>query len=143
MAGGAPGIPIRVLVVDDMPAMRLILRNMLDEMGFERVDAADDGELAWRMLREAAVDAAPGQAAQRPYGLVIADWNMISVSGVELLRSVRSFAPTRSLPFLIVTAEGDRAHLSEALHAGADGYLVKPFTPEDFRSKVNGALKRS
>lgn len=127
---------IRVLVVDDMPAMRMILRNMLTAMGFTRIEEAEDGDVAWQMLRTAA-------GIESAFGLVVADWNMTAMSGVELLRAVRGYPGTRSLPFLLVTAEGDREHLDEAFRAETTDYIVKPFTAEQLRAKIERALRDS
>ncbi len=130
---GSAGSSLKVLVVDDMPAMRSILRNMLEEIGFGRVVEAEDGEHAWFLIRQAA-----GEEGE--IGLVIADWNMPGMSGVDLLRAVRSFQQTRDLPFFMVTGEGDRGHVSEAIRAGATDYVVKPFSAHQLGEKISIAF---
>jgi two-component system chemotaxis response regulator CheY len=129
------GANLRILVVDDMPAVRSILRGMLEELGFERIVEAEDGEMAWQLVREAAT------SGGQEFGLVIADWNMPGMSGADLLRAIRSFAPTRALPFFMVTAEGNRAHLAEAFHAGVTDYVVKPFSGRQLGDKIEKALR--
>jgi two-component system chemotaxis response regulator CheY len=125
----------RVLIVDDMPAMRSIVRNMLEEAGFKNIDEAEDGEMAWHLLRQSVND------SERPFSLVIADWNMPgSMSGVDLLRAIRALPHTRNLPFFMVTGQRDEKHLSEAMRAGVTGYVVKPFTAEQLREKLEHSL---
>ena len=126
---------VRILVVDDMPAVRLILRNMLEQAGLTNVAEAEDGETAWQIVRDSV-----GLEGQE-IALVISDWNMPGMSGMELLRAVRSGARTRELPFLMLTAQGDRAHLDEALHGGVAEYVVKPLGPGVLAEKVTKLLK--
>ena len=114
-----------------MPAMRSIVRNMLEEMGFSRISEAESGDIAWDLIRGASAN--PVEA----FGLVIADWNMPGISGVDLLRAVRSFAHTRTLPFVMVTAEGDHKHLAEASRAGVTEYVVKPFNGAQLGDKIS------
>ncbi len=121
---------LRILLADDMPAVRSILRNMLEEQGFKWIMDAEDGELAWRVIQQAAA------TEQGGFGLVIADWQMPGMSGVDLLRAVRSAPQTRELPFFIVTAKGDEAHIREAQQAGVTDYLVKPFTGDQLAEKI-------
>ena len=125
---------LRFLIVDDMPAMRSIVRNMLEELGFARIEDAEDGETAWQLIRQSVAD--PEQA----FGFVISDWNMPGMSGVDLLRAVRAFPHTRELPFLMVTAEGDQSHVNEALRAGVTDYVVKPFNSTQLREKIDQAM---
>lgn len=118
------------MLVDDMPAMRSIVRGMLEEIGFARVFEVEDGDIAWKALQQSAGNPA------RAFGLIIADWNMPGMSGVDLLRAIRSFALTRDLPFFMITAQGDDAHIHEALRAGVTDYLVKPFTGPHLVEKI-------
>lgn len=121
---------LRILIVDDMPAVRLILRNMLEEAGHGNVIEAEDGDVAWELIRSTI------EGSEPPIDLVIADWNMPRMSGVDLLRAVRSSPHTRDVHFLIVTAQGDPAHVSEALDAGATDYVVKPFDSPTLGRKI-------
>ena len=121
---------LRILIVDDMPAMRVILKDMLQQLGFKRIAEAEDGELAWQLIQQAA------SHPQKAFGLVISDWNMPGLSGVELLRSVRSTTATRELPFFMVTGVGDQTHLAEAVNAGVTDYVVKPFNLQQLGEKI-------
>ncbi len=122
---------IRILVVDDMPSMRKILCNSLAEAGFTAVAAVEDGELAWNLIQEKALE--PEQA----FELIIADWSMPEFSGIELLRAVRNFGPTQTIPFLMVTAKVDHKNVAEALSIGVSDYIVKPFSGAQVIEKIN------
>lgn len=128
---------IRTMIVDDMPAMRTILRDMLEQLGFKEILEAEDGDAAWQQIK---ADAA---ASDRAFGLVISDWNMPGMSGVELLRLMRSFDATSELPFLMITGEGDRDHISEAVNAGATDFVIKPFNVEQLSEKIDGLFNQS
>ncbi len=123
-------VSIRVLIVDDMPAMRAILRDMLEQIGFRDIVDAEDGDSAWQLVKQETA------AGSNSFGLVISDWNMPGMSGVDLLRSMRSFGTTRELPFLMITGEGDHDHLAEAMNAGATDFVVKPFNVEQLAEKI-------
>ncbi|OFZ81552.1 MAG: hypothetical protein A2583_04860 [Bdellovibrionales bacterium RIFOXYD1_FULL_53_11] len=125
---------LRILIVDDMPAMRGILSQMARDAGFSRIVEAEDGESAWMQVKCCACE--PADA----FGLVVSDWNMPGMNGIELLRTVRAYTPTRDLPFFMVTGEGDHAHLSDAVEAGVTDYIVKPFTGTQLRDKIAKAL---
>lgn len=113
-----------ILVVDDYKTMLRIIRNLLKQLGFENVDEATDGSLALARLRE------------KDYGLVISDWNMEPMSGLELLRLVRADPALAALPFIMVTAETREAKIAEAQEAGVSGYIVKPFGAEALSSRI-------
>ncbi len=125
----------RILIVDDMPAVRMILRNMLETAGYSDLVEAEDGEQAWDLLKNS-VDAG-GVPTVR---LIVSDWNMPGMTGIELLRAVRSDPSLRHLPFLIITAEGDGSHLDEASAAGVTDYVVKPFGADHLAEQVARAL---
>lgn len=132
------GHSLKILVVDDIPAMRKIYCGMLEEAGFQRIEEAEDADSAWQMIQNATSQ--PREA----FELIIADWNMPGASGVELLRAIRSAPMTHHLPFLIVTARGSQSHILEAMQAGANGYIVKPFSSDDLFEKISAlfAIKR-
>ena len=116
---------LKVLVVDDFPTMRRIVRNLLKQLGFEHIDEAEDGAQALIRLRGG------------NFGLVISDWNMPNMEGIELLRNVRKEPePLRDIPFLMVTAEAEKEKVIEAIKAGVDNYVVKPFTAEILKEKL-------
>ncbi len=126
---------LKVLVVDDMPAVRMVLRNMLAGLGVSAVAESEDGDLAWLALQDAL-------AERVPFDLVVCDWNMPRMSGADLLRAVRASSEFRKVAFLMVTAQGDLEHLSEAQQAQVDGYVVKPFTAEQLEGAIRQALGR-
>ncbi len=119
----------RVLVVDDYNTMRRIVRNLLAQIGFNQVEEAEDGTSALRKMRESFVD------------LVISDWNMMPMSGLEFLKKVRADAALRATPFLMVTAESRPENVAAARAAGANGYIVKPFKADTLQQKIDAVLK--
>jgi two-component system chemotaxis response regulator CheY len=125
---------LRILLVDDMPAVRSLVRAMLADVGLTRIEEAEDGETAWLMVQRSATH------AKGPFQLVIADWNMPGMSGADLLRAVRGSNLTQEIAFFIITAQGDEAHLREALQAGVTDYVVKPFTGEQLIEKIRASF---
>jgi two-component system chemotaxis response regulator CheY len=117
-----------VLVVDDYATMRRIITNLLNEIGFKDVEEAADGASALAKLRE------------RAYGLVISDWNMTPMTGLDLLREVRADPALKPLPFIMVTAEGKAEKVVAAKEAGVSNYLIKPFTATTLRRKIESVL---
>ena len=115
---------LKFLVVDDFSTMRRILRNLLKELGFANVDEAEDGVVAMQKLRSGGVD------------FVICDWNMPNMTGIELLRTMRSDPALKHLPVLMITAEAKKENIIEAAQAGANGYIVKPFTAATLDEKL-------
>jgi two-component system chemotaxis response regulator CheY len=116
---------IKVLVVDDFPTMRRIVKNLLKQIGFENIDEAEDGMQALNKLKSG------------NYGLVVSDWNMPNMEGIDLLRNIRQEAePLKNIPFLMVTAEAEKEKVIEAIKAGVDNYIVKPFTAEVLKEKL-------
>ncbi|MCP9456417.1 MAG: chemotaxis response regulator CheY [Nitrospira sp.] len=122
---------IRVLVVDDMATMRRIVKNVLKQLGFNRVDEAENGAEALQKLR------------QESYGLVVSDWNMPVMTGIDMLRAIRADEKLKSIPVLMVTAEAQQSNLIEAIQAGVSNYIVKPFTAETMQDKLNKIFKSS
>ncbi|MCJ2097448.1 response regulator [Methylobacterium sp. E-046] len=113
-----------ILVVDDYQTMVRIIRNLLKQLGFGEIDDASDGTAALARLKD------------RKYGLVISDWNMQPMTGYELLQHVRADATLRSIPFLMVTAESKIENVLAAKKAGANNYIVKPFTSLTLKAKI-------
>ncbi|MCK5312758.1 MAG: response regulator [Desulfobacteraceae bacterium] len=120
---------IKVLVVDDFATMRRILKNILKQLGFKNLVEADDGTTAWDILEEQKID------------LVLADWNMPKMTGLELLKKVRASENYAKVPFLMVTAEAQKQNVIEAVQAGVSNYVVKPFTAEAISDKLEKILK--
>ncbi|MEY2341137.1 chemotaxis response regulator CheY [Acidithiobacillus sp. IBUN Pt1247-S3] len=121
---------ISILIVDDFSTMRRIVRNLLREIGFNNFDEAEDGVQALQKLRG------------RPFDFVVSDWNMPNMQGIDLLRAIRADAQLRHIPVLMVTAEAKRENILEAAQAGVNGYIVKPFTAETLREKLDAIFKR-
>lgn len=119
---------MQILIVDDYKTMLRIVRNLLKQLGFENVDEATDGTAALQMLRE------------REYGLVISDWNMEPMTGLQLLREVRSDESMKAMPFIMVTAESKSENVVAAKQAGVSNYIVKPFNAETLKSKISSVI---
>ena len=117
-----------VLVVDDYNTMRRILRNLLSQIGFSNVEEAEDGSAALRKLRE------------RSFGLVISDWNMAPMSGLEFLKEVRSDGALKDMPFIMITAESKTENVVAAKAAGVSNYIVKPFNADTLKKKIEAVL---
>ncbi len=122
----------RVLVVDDMSTMRKIVAKVCRECGFTSIAEAADGKQAWEAV----------QQAQPPFGLIISDWNMPNCSGLEFLKLVRADEKHKKTPFLLVTAEAEQTQVIEAVKAGVDQYVVKPFTVNDLKAKLEIVYKK-
>jgi two-component system chemotaxis response regulator CheY len=120
--------PIKYLVVDDFSTMRRIVKNLLQELGYQNIQEADDGKTAWPMLQAGNFD------------FVITDWNMPLMPGLDLLKAIRADEKLKSLPVLMVTAEAKREQIVEAVQAGVSGYVVKPFTAEILKQKLDKIL---
>ncbi len=116
---------IKILIVDDYKTMLRIIRNVLRQIGLTNVDEANDGTEALAMLK------------QSDYGLVISDWNMQPMTGLELLQQVRADGRLSKLPFIMVTAESKVENIVAAKQAGVSNYVVKPFSAETLRAKID------
>ena len=116
---------MRVLVVDDFSTMRRIIKNILRQLGFNNIVEADDGTTAWDVLNKDKVD------------FVISDWNMPQMTGIDLLRKVRGSEEFADMPFLMVTAEAQQENIIEAAQAKVSNYIVKPFTAETLKQKID------
>ena len=121
---------MKILVVDDFSTMRRIIRNLLRDLGFENTHEADDGNTALPILRRGGFD------------FLITDWNMPGMNGLELLEQVRADDDLKSLPVLMVTAEARRDQIVTAAQAGVNGYIVKPFTANTLKEKIDKVFER-
>ena len=121
----------RILIADDMITMRKLVKKSLTDMGFSLFEEAADGQLAWIKLNE-----------QPDIGLIVSDWNMPNSTGLDFLKRVRSDAKFKSLPFLLLTAEADGVQVKEALIAGVDGYVVKPYTTVSLKDQIEKIYKK-
>lgn len=119
---------MNVLIVDDYKTMLRILRNLLRQLSFNNVEEAIDGTMALQKLRQA------------QFGLVISDWNMEPMTGIELLREVRADEKLKAIPFIMITAESKSENVIAAKEAGVSNYIVKPFNAETLKSKMSSVL---
>ena len=119
---------MKVLVVDDFSTMRRIIKNLLRELGFTNTVEADDGATALPILKGGGID------------FLITDWNMPGMPGLELLKAVRGDPALAKLPVLLLTAEAKREQIVEAAQAGVNGYVVKPFTAQTLKEKIEKIL---
>jgi two-component system chemotaxis response regulator CheY len=122
---------ITILVIDDMQTMRKIIVNKLTALGFKNILEASDGMKAWEVLTQ----------TKTPIDLIISDLNMPQLSGIELLKKVRQDKVYNQVPFIILTAEGELSQMTEAVKAGVTTYLLKPFTAESFKEKIQSVVK--
>ncbi len=116
---------MRVLIVDDFSTMRRIVRNILRQLGFTNVVEADDGTTAWEVLNREKIE------------FIVSDWNMPQMAGIDLLRKVRASEQFADIPFLMVTAEAQQENIIEAVQAKVSNYIVKPFTADTMKQKID------
>lgn len=121
---------MKILIVDDFSTMRRIIKNLLRDLGFNNTVEADDGNTALPILKKGGID------------FLVTDWNMPGMTGLELLKAVRADPELQSLPVLMVTAESKRDQIIEAAQAGVNGYIVKPFTANTLREKIDKIFER-
>ncbi|MEK7871126.1 MAG: chemotaxis response regulator CheY [Nitrospirota bacterium] len=120
-----PDLKMKILVVDDFSTMRRIVRNILKQLGYANIEEAEDGNAALTKLK---LDS---------YGLVISDWNMPNMTGIELLQKIRSDDALKGVPVLMVTAEAKQENVIVAIQSGVNNYIVKPFTAEVLKEKID------
>lgn len=117
-----------ILIVDDYKTMLRIVRNLLAQLGFNNVDEALDGVTAFQKLKE------------KTFHMVISDWNMVPMTGLDLLKKVRADEQLKSLPFIMITAESKPDNVIAAKQAGVNNYIVKPFNADTLKSKLTAVL---
>jgi two-component system chemotaxis response regulator CheY len=132
MQGGnkMPDLNMKVLVVDDFSTMRRIVKNILRQLGFSNIEEAEDGNGALVKLRG------------DKYGLVVTDWNMPNMTGLDLVKAIRSDGSIKDIPVLMVTAEAKKENVVEAIQAGVNNYIVKPFTAETLKEKLDRIFEK-
>lgn len=121
---------LRILVVDDFSTMRRIIANLLGELGFTEITLAASASEARQILN------------REPFDLVVSDWNMPEMTGLDLLKAIRADAQLKMLPVLLVTAEAKKQQILDAAHAGVNGYIIKPFSAEILDEKIRRIFKR-
>ncbi len=119
---------MNILIVDDYKTMLRIIRNLLKQLGFNNVDEATDGSAALQKLRD------------KTYGLVISDWNMEPMSGLQLLKEVRADVGLKEIPFIMITAESKSENVLAAKEAGVSNYIVKPFNAATLKGKLTTVI---
>ena len=119
----------KILIVDDFSTMRKIIKKNLTEIGFTIMEEADDGATAWPMIESA-------KAKGAPYDLIISDWNMPKMQGIDLLKACRANPLFKAVPFMLVTAESEQTQILEAVKAGVSDYVVKPFNSNTLKAKL-------
>ena len=115
---------MKVLIVDDFATMRRILKNIMKQIGFSDITEADNGKNALKVLKSDKID------------LVLCDWNMPEMAGIDVLNTVRADSDLKDTPFIMVTAEAQKENILEAVKAGVSSYIVKPFTAETVEEKL-------
>lgn len=125
-----PDQKMKFLVVDDFSTMRRIVRNLLKELGFANVDEAEDGQIALQKLQAGGFD------------FVVTDWNMPNMDGLTLLQTIRATPNLKHLPVLMITAEAKKENIIAAAQAGANGYIVKPFTAATLSEKLQKIFEK-
>ncbi|RFA28607.1 response regulator [Alkalilimnicola ehrlichii] len=121
---------MKILIVDDFSTMRRIIKNLLRDLGFTNTQEADDGTTALPMLKKGNFD------------FLVTDWNMPGMTGIDLLKAVRADPELSNLPILMVTAEAKREQIVAAAEAGVNGYIVKPFTANTLKEKIDKIFER-
>ena len=119
---------MNVLIVDDYATMLRIIKNLLKQLNFNNVDEASNGEQALQMLQ------------LKDYGLIISDWNMQPMTGLELLKEVRKSDKLKAIPFIMITAESKTENVVAAKQAGVSNYIVKPFNADTLKGKMASVL---
>lgn len=126
---------LRFLIVDDMLTMRKIIAQQLKTCGALSISEANDGTTAWEVMEKAAKE-------NQPIQFVVCDWNMPQMKGIDLLKKCRQNPIYKDVGFLLVTAESESTQVKEAIVAGVDNYVVKPFTPQHFQEKMASVMQK-
>lgn len=121
---------MKILVVDDFSTMRRIVKNILTQLGFSKIEEAEDGKVALQKLESGG------------FQFVVSDWNMPNMMGIDLLKAVRANESLKTIPFMMVTAESQKENVLEAVQAGVSNYIIKPFTAETFETKLELIFKK-
>ncbi len=125
-----PPKEINILIVDDFPTMRKIVKTVLKQLGYTRITEAEDGAEGLEILK-----------SNSSIEFVVSDWNMPQMTGIELLKEVRKNPKLKHLPFLMVTAEADKENIVEAVKSGVSNYIVKPFNAATMKEKIDKIFK--
>ncbi len=121
---------MKILIVDDFSTMRKIVKNVLKQLGYNNIDEAEDGAQAYTKLKN------------NTFNFVLSDWNMPNMDGLDMLKKIRSEPKLKDLPVLMVTAEAEKDKVITAIKAGVNNYIVKPFTAETLKQKMEQIFER-
>lgn len=122
----------KFLIVDDMPSLREVLKALLKKNGFNQITEANDGQEAYQMMVAA-------KAAGKQYDVIICDWNMPNMNGMEFMKVIKAVDTWKSIPFILLTTESEKAKVMEAIVAGATNYMVKPVQEATVMEKLKAA----
>ena len=125
----------KTLIVDDMPTIRDLVKSQLKALGIKNVAEAVDGEAALKLVETA-------HTGGTPFDLIISDWNMPNLTGLDFLRKVRAAEHLKETPFVLLTSESERDQVTEAILAGVSQYVVKPFTAKSFEEKLTSVWNK-
>ena len=125
-------VTTKILIVDDTALMRRMMRDFFTTQGYKLVTDANDGEAAWREYEKAVVE-------KNPFQLIVSDWNMPKLTGLDFLKLVRGSDAGKTVPFFMLTAETEKDRVVEAIQNGVTGYITKPFTQDVVRTKLKAA----
>lgn len=126
----------RFLIVDDFSTMRKVIKKALFDLGYENVIEAADGIKAFELLEKYS-------QTNEPIEIVMSDWNMPNMMGIDLLKKCRVDARYKSLPFMLITAESEQSQIIEAVKAGVSDYVIKPFSPSTLKVKLETVFKKT
>ena len=126
----------RFLIVDDFSSMRKVLKKALFDLGYENVIEAADGAKAYELLEKYS-------GANEPVEVILSDWNMPNMMGIDLLKKCKADSRYKSIPFMMITAESEKSLIIEAMQAGVSDYVIKPFSPSILKGKLEAVYKRS
>ncbi len=122
----------KILIVDDMSTMRRLVKKACASLGFTQIEEAEDGQKAWERVQAAG-----------DFQLIISDWNMPNCTGLEFLKKVRTDSKFKSMPFVLLTAEAEASQIAEAISLGVSNYIVKPFTVNTLKQKLEQTYKKA
>ncbi len=125
---------LKILIVDDFLMIRILLKASLNELGVMEIHEAQSGDQGWIMLLES--------AKGRPYDFIFSDWHMPGLNGYQLLRQVRGNSTLKDIPFFMVSAESEPKHIMDAIRAGADEFITKPFVPRALVEKMTHFINK-
>ena len=124
----------RILVVDDLASLRDVAIAYLNRLGFKNIDSAEDGAVAYQYFIES--------KRNSPYGLIISDWNMPNLNGLEFLKKVRASREHGQTPFILMTTESEKDKVFEAVQSGVSNYIVKPLEQDSLKEKMEAVWKK-